>query len=441
MDILLFIILITISLILWNAVNGRLARSFYGMILLIWIIPLGISLMNPFGLNDVSDNVYLIVTSGLLSFGVGYIILNKPIRCLRITNIRNEINWLSSIKFIRITFLGCLILLCYLAITQWRLIMLQGGMGNLKLDFFELIFDNNSGLFFIYQAIVIPLFYISCMVFACMILNGDFSKTMISLFLYIFIFSFVGGKRGYFSIFLQYFIIGYLAKRFAKSTIHTKIKANTWLKILSIGGLAFFGAAYVTTVGNNGSEFKKSDFSKAALENVENVIVYQIGPYRALDYALNHDYIEKYGGYTLGRSTIGGMFDYYGCGILNIIGIPIQRSRDLSMNPLQTNSIIIGKGRSWNFSYTSFYYFIFDFGWPGILLFSFLFGILVRFSINLYDKTATVGSLCLMGYMFIGCALFNASWFNISLYTQPLILICLSLSYFELKKRPKWISK
>ena len=435
MDILLFIILNVISWILWGAINGRLARVFYGLVLLIWLIPLVISLTNPFGLYKVSLDAYLIVTIGLSSFGFGYLILNKPIKHKKNIDLLDEIKRLSKIKFIRFIFLVCLIFLCSLAVTQWTLITLQGGMGNLKLDFFELIFNNNSGLYFIYQSLIIPMFYILCMVFTYMTISGVFSRQILPLFIYIFTFSYVGGKRGYFSIFLQYYIVAYIARRFTISTTRNYIKAKIWLRIFSLGCLAFAGAACITSIGNNGSGFSKSDFSNAALENLENVIVYQIGPYRALDYAITHDYIEKYGGYTLGRSSLGGIIDYYGCGVLNMLNIPIQRARDLSMNPLQNNIIPIGKNRTWNFSFTAFYYFMFDLGWLGVFLFSFIFGICVRYTVNLYNKIATVGSLCLMGYMFIGCVLFNATWFNVALYTLPLITICLVLSNFELKKR------
>lgn len=433
MNIILFIVLILTLCMLWTALNGRLARSFWGIVMLIWLIPLGISLSNPFELFDVSLEVYSIVALGIISFGFGYLILNKPIKRLKKIDILDEIKWIYSIKLVRITYLLSLGLLCSLTVTQWSLISTQGGMGNLKLDFFELVFNNNSGLFFLYQSLIVPLYYISCMIFAYMTLSGCFSKKIIPLFIYIFLFSYVGGKRGYFSIFLQYYIIAYITKRFTNSTKKNIVKIKTWLKIFSIGCFAFLGAVYVTTIGNSGAQFDKSDFSEAALQNVENVIVYQIGPYRALDYALKHNYIEKFGGYTLGRSTIGGMIDYYGCGILNMFGVPIQRARDLSMGPLQDNSIMVGNNRSWNFSFTSFYYFMFDFGWMGVLFFSFLFGVLVRFVVNLYDKSGSVGSLCLLGYMFISCVLFNASWFNISLYSQPLIIICIMFSCYELK--------
>lgn len=437
MDIILLIMLIAMTSLLWAAINGSFAKAFYGLVQLIWLIPLGISMANPFGLYAVSLDVYIIVIVGILSFNIGYLTLNNSSKIHLRISIINEINSISNIRLIRIIFLTCLVLLCSLALTQWRLISFQGGMGNLKLEFFELIFNSNSGLFFLYQAIIIPLFFISCMLFTYMTISSVFSKKSLLLFVYIFIFSYVGGKRGYFSIFLQYFLIAYVAKRFAKSTINHYIKTKTWITIFSLGILAFSGAAYMTSVGSSGSYFEKNDFTEAAIQNAENTIVYQIGPYRALDYALQNDYIEKYGGYTWGRATLGGMIDYYGCGILNMLDIPVQRARDLSMNPLQNNSIPVGENRTWNFSYTSFYYFIFDLGWIGVFLFSFLFGIFVRYSVNLYNNIATIGSLCLMGYLFIGCVLFNATWFNISLYTLPTILICIILSQFELKIRKK----
>lgn len=427
------------SACLLSKVKGRLAKAYLLVVLSVWLVPLSISLFNPLGLYEVSIKVYLIISIGIIFFIFGYLSLNNA--KYKLTNVNRlgiVLILLNNWRFL-LVYIGGIALISFLALSQWQLIVMQEGMGNLKVDFFELVFNNNSILYFLYQSLLVPLFFFSCSIFTIYLVSGRFSVKLLVVLLYILLFSFVGGKRGYFSVFLQYFVVSYIIYRYTYVSSLVKKKPISLLLISIVGVAMFIGAAFMTSLSTGGLSNDRDMIKKGALSNVENLLVYQIGPYRSLDYALNHDYIEKYGGYTYGRSTLGGMIDYYGCSILKMAGISITQARALSMAPLQQNSITIGKDRDWNFSYTSYYYFLFDFGIMGVLLFSFLFGKLVRYSVNKYVENGTVGALCFTSYMFIGCMLFQASWFNIQLYAQATILLFLFLGLYE-KKHYKKIS-
>ena len=71
----------------------------------------------------------------------------------------------------------------------------------------------------------------------------------------------------------------------------------------------------------------------------------------------------------------------------------------------------------------------------GIYQFSFLFGRLIHYSIVLFVRFRTIGSLFLMMYLLSAVQLFMSSWFNVSLYAQPLIFIAYYLHKKELKYR------
>lgn len=433
MDSLLILIFIFFSFLFTSRIAGKLARLYISTILVWWFLPIIISITNPFGLYPVSLETYLIVLIGSFFFVIGFVftkqrnkVYSKYVLLDRIEDLFNKRIFLV-LYFIGLVFIGSL------GVVQWKLVEMQGGMGNLKIDFFELIFNRNSTLFFIYQILLVPMFYILSMITAVYLINGVLSKKVLLMLLYVIIFSYVGGKRGYFAIFLQYFIIAYIIRISIQKYNHLKKIPIGKLGIIAI--IILIGAAYMTAAGKAQDTSKKDVITEALSENAENLIIYQIGPYRALEYAINNDYLNKYGAYTYGRSSLGGIIDYYGCSILKMVGINITQSRALSMSPLQENSINVGTFREWNFSYTSFYYFLFDFGWVGIVIFPLLFGMFVRFSINLFETTRTIGSLCLIGYLFIACLQFQASWFYIQLYALPIILICFIMARIELRNR------
>lgn len=431
MSFLMVSLLCVISLGVILSIRVRFTRFFILVIMLIFVTPLIISLFNPFGLFEVSSTVYTIAAFGYLSILFGFVTKRGMVKPQTNENYIESIeHFLSNKKFV-IIYLLALGTLISLASTQWLMIAVLGGMGNLKLDVFEIVFGGNSALYFFYMVLLVPLFHLSSVTLALLIFNNKFNLYTLTLFIYSFVFCFIGGKRGYYAIMLEYFIIAYILHRLLmpKQTIRKKKMPVIKLSIFVL--VIFGGAGLMTTIGRSGTDADKDALVDGMLENAENFIKYQIGPYRALDYAIQHDYIEKYGGYTLGRATFGGMIDYYGCGLLSRMGIPCTQVRALAMSPLQENSIVIGKDTEWNFSYTSFYYFLFDLGIFGVLIFSFLFGKFIRYSLNLFYKKQTLGSMVLLGYVFIACVNFSGSWFNVELYTQPAIILFIWLSKYE----------
>lgn len=430
-----FIILSMLSFWGVKKQSNLFTKKFLALVMIILIFPYGISLLNPFGLYSVSAEAYSIIAIGFSMFLFGYLSLKGIRPIYPKVNIVCNIQLLFRKKWIIILFGLSTFTLFSLAATQYALIAMQGGMGNLKIDIFELVFENNSILYFYYQAILVPLFYFCVVILAFLVVNGKFNKLVLFLAAYALIFSYIGGKRGYFSIILQLFLCAILISKYSRINLCPRKKKVPWFKILSIGVVAFLGAAYMTHMSSSDSRDAKNGLISSSLENAENLIKYQIGPYRALDYALQHDLIANPYGYTLGRATFGGMIDYYGCGLLKMVGIHVPQARAITMNPVQERSINIGRTQTWNFSYTSFYYFMYDLGYFGLILFSFLFGRIVRYSVNLYESKGTVGSIALLGFMFISCILFSASWINIQLYAQPSIFLYLYLSKREVKER------
>lgn len=428
----IYVILISIvSIAIIGIVRDKLTKWFIALIMFVLTVPFVISIFNPFELYEVAFEVYFIAFLGYLCFFFGFFFPKQKNNYNSQDSIVDKIDILISKKSFLLIYLISLLVLMSLAITQWALISLQNGMGNLKLEVFELIFNGNSFLYFYYQVLLVPLFHLSCMALSVLVVNNRFNKQLVLFLVFALAFSYIGGKRGYFAIMLEYLVLAFVLNKYSSFGIKRVRRKIPIVKLAILGSIVFVGAALMTTVGHAGTAVDKDNLKSGMLENAENFVKYQIGPYRALDYALSHNYIERYGGYTYGRATLGGMIDYYGCGLLSRLGIPTTQVRVLTMLPLQDNSVPIGKNTSWNYSFTSFYYFMFDFGLIGVVFFSFLFGVCVRYSLILFQKKRTIASMTLVGFLFISCCNFNGSWFNVELYAQPAILLFLYLSKYE----------
>lgn len=436
----IFVILTTLSLLFVKSgcrqSANRLFLIFVGGYICLWLT---ISLFNPYDLYPVSWWIYAILCLGVISFFMGFVetrhnfvrSISNPLGAYAF---QDKLKLFLDNKLFDVIFLLSFTLLLYLASTQWRLLLLQGGAGNLKLDFFELIFNGNSVTYAFYQFVVFPFFHFCCILFPILILHKGNKMLSIVLLFFMVLFAFVGGKRGYFMTIIEYFIVVFFLTKFKE----THFGLFKWLKFTVLGLIAvvpmIIGAAYMTSISKNNIEGSKEGMIESISENAKNMIVYNIGSFRAFEYALQHDYLEQTGGYTYGRNFFGGAVDYYGAPLLQRVGIPVKRVREKGMSLLQENSIMVGKNTEFNFLYTAFLYFYFDAGLLGILVFSFLFGKLCLITLRTYNRYHTIGSLCLIAYLIIEGLLLNGSWFNISISAQPTLLLFYLMHRYERKR-------
>ncbi len=402
-----------------------------------------ISLFNPFDLYPVSSEIYVLLGVGFSSFFIGLIgDKHNNIRAYSnpygIYSYQDKFRLFFKSKFFCVLYILCFLVIIYLVATQWRLLLVQGGAGNLKLDIFELIFNNNSALYAFYRMIVFPFFYLSCVMFLVYVLNKGNRIVTVFLFAFIVLFAFIGGKKGYFATIIEYFVVVFFLVKFKE----IKWNAAKRIKYFSIAGVVigflFLGAAYMASL-SGGIEGSKDDLKESSMSNLNNLITYNIGPFRAFEYGLKNDYLGQSGGYSLGRNFIGGAVDYYGSAILQKVGIPIKRVQDGGMSLMQENRIYIGKDNTFNFSYTALMYFYLDFGVLGIIILPFVFGRFCLLTLRVFNRHRTVGSLCLVSFLIIQCLMFGATWFFAGLSAQPTMLFFYLMHRYELKKNRAYL--
>lgn len=431
MNTLIVTLICLLFIFLFKNIKFRLDRLFYMLLGGDFCISLIISLFNPFDLYPVSTTSYLYICIGYACFFIGYCVnrtqimrRNKiPLNQMVVLLLKNRLFW--------VIYIVSMALVLYLSFTQWQLIMLQGAIGNLKVDIFELLFNNNSALYFIYQVLAFPTFFLSVVLFSYLLINKGEKKHILLFFIYAVVFSFVGGKRGYFAMMFEFYVIVLCVTKINSGEgIKSLVKSS--YKIFGIALFVYIGAAFMTSL-TGGDYSEKERLRESGEENAKNVVIYTVGAYRAFDFAMNQNYVDKAGGYSWGACTFGGAVEYYGTGILQRLGLPIQTVRARTMNLLQETEIMVGKDTPFNFAYTGFMYFFFDLDLFGIIIFGYLFGWFVRYCLRCFQNDGTVGSLGLICYMFISTLALTGSWFNVELYAQPTLLLFFYLRKQQLK--------
>ncbi len=137
---------------------------------------------------------------------------------------------------------------------------------------------------------------------------------------------------------------------------------------------------------------------------VENLWSYAIGPFRALDQAIQHP--SRYG-YQFGRLTFGAIDELVGYP-LRMLGVNYKVMNNEIGLRLQ-DVIEVGSGE-FNALYTAVFRFYYDFGVPGVVVLSGLFGFLVRGAVLWFQSCPSPWTLGALLFLFGAALLSMQTW-------------------------------
>lgn len=423
---LLFLIKTTIK----DIVSKKVIYCFLGY----WMVSLLLSTLNLFNLYNVTITSYIYLLLNVISIVVGFCSLNIKHRSNCNTEMINFEVVFSS-KIFWMLFAVVLLFGIETLRTQFA-VLLYYTTGNIKVDPMGLLFNGSKFKYYFFNLFCTPFYYICMGLFAFLLLYArSKKKTMLALFLLVFVYSFIGGGRVSIMFIAFYVLMFYFwGDRIHLSNgnikpIHITFKTIVF-SIIAVCVL-FFGMTIVTALGQTG--FSDSlDLESAYTSLMEQVVVYSVGPFRAFDYAIQHPNIYFHD-YYYGRASFCG-FDYVVsliCGVFNCWFVPINY---VTQSVLQETTIFVGKDIPFNYAYTNTMYSYYDMGVFGIIFFGFLFGRFYRYVIKLcYVKSSVFYFLlsCFTFYILMHTVFSN--YFNKS-FTVPLILTLLILGKLNFKK-------
>ena len=337
-----------------------------------WLVIIALSNMRLFGLYEPSFNAYLIIILGVISFVLGYYVLNK-VKLKSSTKRKKDKTFTIRYKLLYILGIICTIYFMFSAINM------LGNFTNGDLSFNAIresaqsSGETNAAIRFIYNFIVLPASYVLEIVTVADIFRGKKDKKLIVLtVLTILLKTIADGGRSFLLNFIIYIFLAYrlTGKTNLVKKIGIKRKA---VKRLLIGVSILLAFFLIITIQRSPSGIFRISY------------LYFSMPPVMLDWWSNA--VNSAGGYWFGLVCMNGILFaifYIIKNFLGLIDYPsfVKGPYDLISSTDSQWISINDNGTKANAYVTMFWFFYADFGHIGVALGCLLYGLIVR---KIYD--------------------------------------------------------
>lgn len=348
-----------------------------------WGFSLTMTSMSVFDIYPVSIKTYCYVLLAIIAFFAGLLTVKIPRAYVE----RDEYSEVLSLNITRLLgnywFIALILWAAYFCYKYSVIAMTVASFQDHAemADQYEQIFQNNSTEQFLFGFIIMPVFHVSSVLLSFLLLNY---KQMLKKYLFQFVvlivlligYILISGGRVSFVILAMYLFVTYCCTTSYKKVL--EVKFSKLLKVLAVTIFILFGISIMTNYKDAGRLFggttasvSREEFGEAA----ELAAQYSVLPVVMFDYALEHDYDEKFG-LQFGKATLTGVDSWVEI-ILNRFGIKYKSSRYI-MEYFQETIVQYSATRYANYAYTGILYHYLDFGILGILFFPFIFGLCMR---------------------------------------------------------------
>lgn len=400
----------------------------------VWLGSISLSVLNLYGLFEVSPKVYTIILVNVFAFFFGFVAIKTFNACDKnkiICVIHNTVTSLHKNKAWAIFCLLFLLVNIYIVYKYANVLLLYTVNDVAKNR--SLLFEDGSLISSVNKYLLPAINYIIIFLLAYSVLFCRNWKYITLYFACACCKSIVGGSRGSIMvIFIFLLVLLIINQYFAKDFL---IKLNKSLKIgviiltisvYCIAGFLSFQRSRITV--DEDKSFTLANLIDGCNELNKDIIVYTIGPFRALDHAFSNHYPEKAEYPLLGRSTFMGLEGFISM-FSTQLGVPIKTVYDKTIARQQADVFVIGYYNNqtilFNYAYTNAMIFYYDGGLLGVFIFSFLFGVFVKVIINLFLKRPNIYFAILVVFLFycITRVIFQWTFINPAVYV--FLAICL----------------
>ena len=406
-----------------------------------WLLSLFISSFNPNGLYDVSDTTYFILLINVISFFVGYSVISNQEKYSReeyaIKFEQSLAKYLNNWVFLLLALLSTVIVISAV-LTQMAILAFDANeMSGIATGENDVLFQN-SYISIIYNVFIPVLFHIFLFLFPYLLLVKKNKLYAFAAGIFIVSRALIGGSRDSIFIIIIYFIVAFILRRVIT---HKQLRKhrNRFVKIsvvviLSIG--IYFLMVFLTSLRHGNLDVNEQSFTEYSEGLQESFVNYACGPFRAMDYGLNHHYDDYAGRPLLGRSTFSGLED-----LLQLFGNKVG----INFNPVSQKTVqhqqdhrfsVSAKFHTFNYAFTDAMIFYYDGGIIAVIIFSFLFGLSTKLVIRMMYREMTLPAALLVGFFVFGIYKSTFTWFMIKHWAWLYVIILLTWHHFEKKKAP-----
>lgn len=412
-------------LVVSTGVKNYIPKMLFIIYVSYWCGSLYLSTFDDFGLFNVDDQSYYLLLGHLFAFICGYLVVPSR-NAYRSKHFEiNVQKIIMNIPFM-VLFSLCFIFVVILFIRQREMLAIYS-LANIRGDFTELILG--KGLFTFFSTLPTGMFHFSICLSLYMLFFYRKWIYIIIFLTYSVLFAILGGGRHQFAIFI-YYLIGFLIlKNYIVSSVKqksTKYIIPTRIKIVMALMLLFLvvGMSLFTSYRRNSDAgFNEESVSSGVSGLGETIVNYSVGPIVAFDRGLKMKRYQNNNYY--GTATFAGTEYVLHRFFLRYIFPNYELTYEKVTSYLQNNRILIGINKTWNYAYTSCFYYYCDLGIMGILIIPFILGIIFRFFIKMIEENLTIYSIAI--FLFISFCFYD-SVFSCYLHKNISVLYILFLT-------------
>lgn len=413
----LLILLILMIFLLFNSKkNKNIISKRVVFVYLLWsFIILFVSSLNPYELYNVSSKIYALWILSITIISLTIIIFSNKNRENIVKN--NNFNIIKKSKVLLVINIIVLVLLAYFLV-RYNRILASASIQDIRNIRFEKLFSTGYE-YIIFTYIMQPTLKIIMMLTAISIIYKERKNINVYLGITnIVLNTMIGYGRMCIFEFILFLLFAYLSQ---KEINKPKIK-SIFITLLAIILFAVI-STIVTTIRIIGIEgLSIATIKEYGISNqISQLIIYFTGGFRTLDLFISNKIISI-NDYMFGRLTFAGLEDLIS-NFTSALGINFIPINNIVGNYTQI-PVLIGNNQYFNAFYTSIFNFYGDFGIIGVVFFSFLSGMLIKYSVNNYIKKGNLNSLLLFIYAssMLLCSVYR---FNYQLGQYLIILIYL----------------
>lgn len=420
-----------IFLVVKNKCHDVLSRRMAYLFILLWAASAFLSVTHYGGLLPVSANTYVLVMLNVAFFLVGYISCRKETVSTEWDQykVEHSILLISSNWLFKLILIVLSVYIYTLVVTFLDYILFYNTMADIRAEDSEGLMSMYGSMYKTLKLwVVTPFSVVAMPVFAY---HAAYKRNWV---FYLLLFFFIGsnlltaGRFGYVRILVGFYFILFCVFNFIKNK-----KRAVFLSAIVVGCF-FYLMLFITNARMNSLG---TDVTSSYNETRDQVATYIGGPITALDHAVNKgNYLNRIGGYQLGgltfttiqQATYPVVRPWFGKYTLSTEKITFKQEEYIDVGPMKYNAL-----------YSCIFWFYFDFGYLGAIIFPFLFGYLLRHFIWKLRNTGSFVWLVMVSWIFqkVMHSVFDYSFNTISEFVFGITILLLGIYLDRNKNRIK----
>lgn len=389
-----------------------------------WLILIVISFLNPFNLYDVNFFTYMILFISLFFFCLGFLLISKKKAPYFIIINKYSIR-IAGFNNFALVFL--FIILIYYLIRFYTLIDLLGYAEARNIKFTQgYLFTSYVEYIFFYYVVSSAVYVNSILVISKFIILKQINFKLLLTILILLIYALIGFGR---LIIFDMILFGFIPFFFQPYKFNnSKKRIKFYIFLLFSIFLLIILSTFLTALRNGVFIFSIDEFLYWFEILVKQIVIYFIGPFRALDNFIN--IVENQNLFLFGRATFSGLEEIFN-NILILLNVDLNTANEI-LSEITSESLSIGPNETFNAFFTGLANFYIDGRLFGVMLVSFILGGFNGFVWNNYLNRNSIASLCLLVFTMKVALSYSYRWDFSSNFSWIILLYLIYLNKKEL---------